>query len=164
MSIITKNVNAIVAILLSFGCLFSFSYTRAQQQEIPATEIREDFSDQELKSFIRAHEKVSAIQQESESKMISAIQEQGMSVDRFNEILKAQQDPAGNPEISPEELQSFNTAAEFIVLESKKTEMHLVNIIENEGIEVDTFNAIMVAYEQNQKVKARIIELIGHDY
>ena len=90
-------------LLFGFICLLPAVQVFAQEPAPqPSVEVREDFSDDELKSFVKANEKVMAIQIESEQKMIKAIEDEGLTVNRFNEILEDQRDPSRGNETSVE--------------------------------------------------------------
>lgn len=129
--------------------------------EEPSVGFREDFSDDELKSFVKANEKVMAIQMEGEQKMIKAIEDEGLTLDRFNKILEEQRDPQRGTETSPEELQSFNNAAQIILEENAKIEEAMSTSIEKEGIDISTYKQIMVAYQQSPTLQSRVNKMVN---
>ncbi len=134
-----------------------------QQQPGPAQpELREDYSDAELESFVNANKKVATIQEETEQMIIDQIEEKGMTLDRFNQILAGQQDPAIKDSVkaTPEELATFNQIATSIVSENEKVRDKIETSIEEEGINLDTYEAIMVAYQFSPKVQERIHKLL----
>lgn len=126
----------------------------------PSTEIREDFSDEEIKSFLKANEKVMAIQTEAEENMIKAIEHEGLTLDRFNEILEQQRDPQRGTETSPEDLRSFNNAAAIILEENARVEKEMTMSIEEQGIDIDTYKQIMLAYQQSPSVQSRVNQMV----
>lgn len=129
----------------------------------PSIKFREDFSDDELASFVKANEKVTTIQQESEQKMIKIIEDEGLSVGRFNEILESQRNPEKKTEASPEDLTSFNNAAQVIIQENQKIEQQMTTSIEEEGIDIDTYQEILIAYQQSPKVQDKVNKLLSKD-
>lgn len=151
-------------ILLCFVCLFPATKALAQESGIPpvppSVQMRDDFSDDELKSFVKANEKVMAIQLDGEQKMISAIEGEGLTVNRFHEILEQQRDPQKGGETSPEELKSFNNAAQVILEENSKIEKEMTSTLEEEGIDVETYQQIMLAYQQSPAVQERVNKLV----
>lgn len=122
----------------------------------PSTAIREDFSDDELKSFVKANERVMSIQMEAEQNMIKAIEAEGLTVDRFHQILEEQRDPQRGTETSADELKSFNNAAKVILEENAKVEKEMTTSIEEEGIDIETYKQIMLAYQQNPAIQSRV--------
>lgn len=153
-----KIITAISMVVMLF--ISSFAFAQQPQQQQPQQEVREDFTDEELTSFVKAHEKVIEIQQKSQEKMIQAIEEEGLSVEKFNKLIESQQDPNKEVDASAEELNSFNNAAQQIMQERQKTEVKVVSSIEDEGIDIGTYQAIMVAYQQSPEVQGRVNELL----
>ena len=156
-----KTRNAFALMLFGFMCLLPAAAVWAQETSPePSVGIREDFSDDELKSFVKANEKVMAIQMESEQKMIKAIEDEGLTVERFNEILEQQRDPSRSSETSAEELASFNNAAQIILQENEKIETQMTTSVEEEGIDIATYKQIMVAYQQRPELQTRVHEIL----
>jgi hypothetical protein len=150
--------------LFCFACFFPVAKVWAQEPVgPPSVQMREDFSDDELKSFVKANERVMVIQMEGEQKMIKAIEDQGLSVDRFHEILEEQRDPqrGTETETSPDELKSFNNAAQVILKENAILEKRMTDSIQEEGIDIETYQQIMVAYQQNPMIQNRVNKMIG---
>lgn len=147
--------------------VFLASATSAIAQEPaeqPSLQAREDFSDNELKSFVKASRKITSIQMETEQKMVQAIENEGLTVDRFHQILEHQRNPDSSAtETSPNELKSFNNAAQVIIQENKKVEEQMNASIEEEGIDVQTYNQIMVAYQQNAGIQRRVDQMISQE-
>ena len=149
-------------ILFCLMCLLPASAALAQDPaESPSIQLREDFSDDELKSFVQANERVVAIQLEGEQKMIKAIEQEGLTVDRFHEILEQQRDPQRGTETSSEELKSFNNAAQSILKENEELEKQMSASIEEEGIDIETYKQIMVAYQQNPGIQSRVNKMVN---
>jgi len=149
-------------LIISFISLFPATSACAQDTITPpSVGMRDDFSDDELKSFVKANEKVMGIQMEGEQKMIKAIEDEGLTLDRFNQILEEQRDPQRGTETSPEELKSFNNAAQVILEENAKIEKQMTSSIEEEGIDIETYKQIMVAYQQNTNIQSRVNKMVN---
>lgn len=157
--------NPLAALMLfCFACLLPVTKVWAQEPAAPpSVQMRENFSDDELKSFVKANESVMAIQMEGEQKMIKAIEDEGLTVNRFHEILEQQRDPQRGTETktSPEELKSFNDAAEVILEENAKLEERMTTSIQEEGIDVETYQQIMSAYQQNPSIQNRVNKMVN---
>ena len=151
-------------VIIGLICLFPAAAAWGQDTiPQPSVNIREDFSDEELKSFVTANEKAMTIQMEGEQKMINAIEEQGLTLDRFNEILEEQRDPLKESTTTAEELQSFNNAAQVILEENTRVEQQMTTTIEEEGIDIETYKQIMLAYQQNPTIQTRVNKMVGGD-
>jgi hypothetical protein len=133
-----------------------------QDQGTPQVNVREDYSDKELESFVNANEKVATIQQQTEEKIIGKIQENGLTIDRFNQILQGQRDPAVKDQIkaTPEELAAFNKVAQSIVDENQKVRQQIESSIQEEGLNLQTYEEMMVAYQYSPKVQKRVHKLL----
>ena len=150
--------------ILSFACLLPVVHVWAQEPAAPpSVQMREEFSDDELKSFVKANEKVMEIQMDGEQKMIKAIEDEGLTVNRFHEILEQQRDPQRGAETqtSPEELKSFNSAAQVILEENAKLEERMSTSIQAEGIDIETYQQIMLAYQQNPSIQNRVNKMVN---
>lgn len=160
MKITRLNLSLGKLLLIAFICLAPAAVWSQDTVPQPSTEMREDFSDDDLKSFLNANEEVMALQTEAEQKMIKAIEDEGLTLDRFNEILEEQRDPQRGTETSPEELQSFNNAAQVILDENARVEKEMTISIEQQGIDIDTYKRIMLAYQQNPTIQSRVNEMV----
>ncbi|GAA0190015.1 hypothetical protein GCM10009122_51100 [Fulvivirga kasyanovii] len=124
------------------------------------TQVRDDFSKDELESFVDAYEEVQVIQEESDKQVMTAIESGDLTMERFNEILAQQQDPGKVSDASAEEMAAFNSAAQTIIKERQKVEMQMVDAIEEEGIDINTYQEIMIAYQQSPKVQKKINKIL----
>lgn len=160
MLIINNSIKKTAGLLVFCLVLLSTTVIAQQEPQMQPEEttdsIREDFTEKELESFVKANEKIIQIQQESEQKIVKAIEDEGLSVERFTEILEAQQNPGKDVNASAEELQSFNKAAQVIITEGQKAQMQLLETLQQEGIDVDTYHDILYAYQQSPNVQDKI--------
>jgi hypothetical protein len=162
----TQQRNPALYILLLIGvfCAASQVSVFAQEPAEPAApQIRDDFSDDELTSFVKASKKITSIQMATEQKMIKAIENEGLTVDRFHQILEQQRNATSATETSPQELTSFNNAAQAIIEENRKVEQDMAASIEEEGIDIETYNQIMVAYQQNPGIQKKVDALLERE-
>ena len=138
-----------------------------QEQVIPPNQqeqgVREDFSDDELQKFVSAATKVQEVQQVRQQEMISAIEEEDLDVQRFNEIMAAQQGQAQNTDISDEEMEAFNLAMQKVMEKQEKLQTEVEETIEKEGISTDTYEEIMIAYQQSPKVQEKVTKLLQEE-
>lgn len=159
--LIIKNLKSNYLLTTLFlGLFLTFSSLLSAQQLPQQQEVKEDFSKKELASFIEANKKVTKIQTKSQQKMIKAIKEEGLSVERFNKIITAQQDPKKEVDTSADEMSSVNNVAQVIIKERKVVEGEMVKSIEEEGLDMETYQQIMYAYQQSQKVQQEVNALM----
>jgi hypothetical protein len=121
----------------------------------------EDISDAELKQFVQASAKAAAVQQESQMAMVAVVEEEKLTVEKFTEMAKAHQEQKlGEVKASPEEKAAFSKAAQRIMDMQPQIEQSMQQAIEKEGITLEKFEQIMLAYQQNAAVQARVQKLI----
>jgi len=149
-----------VALLLA---MVSTSAVIAQEQAPiqPQQEVRQDFEKKELDNFLNANLKINEIQMAAQSEMMKVIDKEGISVEKFNEIADAQQNPDSTAaKLDPKEVESFQKAAEKITGMQPAIEERMVKAVEGEGLDVETYQQIAQAYQQSPKVKGELDELI----
>ncbi len=138
---------------LSFMLVMLLSVTiQAQQTE---------FSDEELEQFADAVTEVMTIQQEGQTEMMTKIEEHDMDVQRFNEInMQAQEMPLDEIEATEEELESFQMINQEIEQIQIELEAELIETIEEQGLSLEKYEAIMGQYQQDPELQQRIQELM----
>lgn len=145
-------------------CLVLSTSLKAQQspmmqQQPPQSEGR--FKDAELKQFANAAVKVVVIQEETEQKMIQAIEKENLEVKKFNEILTAQQkQQLDQDNISEEDLEKFNKAAAQITKIQTDVQGKMTQVIQEEGLKPQRYEQILLAYQSNPDIKAKVDALI----
>lgn len=90
----------------------------AQQTTPPAQQgqTQQNFTDAELQQFADASARLMAVQQEGEKKMMGILQEENLSIDKFNEMAQAhQQQQLDQVEATTEEKAAFNKAAQRMI-------------------------------------------------
>jgi hypothetical protein len=129
-----------------------------QAQPQPAAEV----SSEDIEKFARAIAQLQTIQQETQTELLQIVEGQGLTPDRFNQIAEAQQNPqaATNVEISDEELQSFEQAANEITAVRQQTQARLQEAVQAEGLEVEQFNQILAAVQQDPALQQEVEQIL----
>lgn len=142
---------------LSFFFVFG-----AIAQETPVTQdVKEDFTDEEYETFVKINMEVMPIQQEAEGEMMNAITEKGLEVERFQELAQAQQTgKITDVSEDPEEISKFNLAGQEVLEVQKKVQGEIKQKIEDNNMDIQTFQQISMAYNQSEKVRGKIDELL----
>ena len=147
----TRNFLA-AALSLTFCFVFSSSLFAQGQQPM-----KTDFSDEELALFIDVNKEVVKVQQAAEQEMMQAIQEtDGMTVERFNEIAMAQQNPNENVSMSDDEKMAFQNAAQGVMEVQRETQAKIAAAVEEEGMAFNDYRQIMMAYQQSPELQEKI--------
>ncbi|MGK7876691.1 MAG: DUF4168 domain-containing protein [Xenococcaceae cyanobacterium] len=123
---------------------------------------RVEISPEELQQFVSAVKQMQAIQQASEEEMVQAVQNEGFSLQRFNEILKWKRNPEDRPptEVTQEETQSFEKAIIQIGEIQQQTESKMKQALESEGLELPRFNQILEAVQEDQDLQLQVQQMI----
>ncbi|PSL02343.1 DUF4168 domain-containing protein [Cecembia rubra] len=144
----------------------SFSLSSAFAQQLPGQmEVKEDFSDEELKEFVRVNVALIPVQENAQEKMVEAIQSSGLTIDRFQQLAQAQQ--AGNLRDAvetPEEVAQFNDAGQKVMATQEKMQEEIQKVISDSKLSEQEFQEIYVAYSQSAKVKEKVDEMMDKEF
>lgn len=155
---------AFVAASMSFGSAAFAQETATPQAETQEQASADEFTEAELVMFVEANSTVTEIQKASRDSLVAAIEDENLTVDRFNELAKAHraqklEEVAENPE----EISAFSNAAQRVVKMQPETKEKVEEAIEEEGLTVEKYEAIMAAYQNDPAVKAKISAVINKD-
>lgn len=144
----------------------TFSITSAFAQQLPGQmEVKEDFSDEELKEFVKVNVELMPIQEGAQEQMMEAIEKSGLSLDRFQVLAQAQQ--AGNlrdAAESPEEVAQFNDAGQKVMASQQSMQEEIQKVITESKLSEQEFQQIYVAYTQSEKVKEKIDAMMEKEF
>ncbi|MFW6277361.1 MAG: DUF4168 domain-containing protein [Prolixibacteraceae bacterium] len=129
-----------------------------QQQAQPA-----DVSNAELEQFALAFVEIQSIDQELQQKMVNAVQESGLEVEEFNEILNAQQNDNQEVDATEEELNKFTDAQESIEQIQNQGQQEMQKIISNNELTVPRYQEIMVAVRNDSELQQKLQEHIEEE-
>ena len=124
-----------------------------QQQAPPQIEV----SDDELELFIDASMNAQTVQAQSQQEMIAVVDEEGIEVSTYNEIMQAQQmgQPVDDLDVSGEDLERFESAHEQIQEIEVQMERQLAEAIEDKGMDMERFQEINMALQQDPELQQR---------
>ena len=144
---------------ISLALLAFFFVSEVSNAQAPQQQMKTDFSDQELKAFITSADKVGEIQKKGEEKMIRVIEENELDVNTFNTILQAKQQNA-EENIAPEQMEVFEKVMPEVLQEQQKVNTKIEKSLAEEGLNLETYQGIMMAYQQVPEVQERVHELM----
>ena len=135
----------------------SASPSQPQAQEASQAEI----SQEELQQFAKAIKQLQAIQQESEKKVVKAIEGEGLSRERFREISQVQQNPEtqSTTEVTDEEMQSFEKAVARVTELLQAAQSKMEQAVRAEGLEIQRFNQIATAVRQTPALQQELQQM-----
>jgi hypothetical protein len=154
--------NLIKALSFSFAMIVALP-TIAQQGLPPQQmQVNDDFTDEEYEEFVKVNVTLLPLQEESQTKMIRAIEGAGLKVERFQELAQAQQ--AGKlREVSGDEneISKFNQAGQQVIEAQQEMNTKVVEAISNSELSEERFQEMYMAYNQSEKVKTKVDEMIA---
>jgi Domain of unknown function (DUF4168) len=139
----------------------------------PTTGQASEITAQEVQQFANALKQMRSIHDQAQTQAGEAIQGQGLTVQRFNEILQSQRAAQGQPSgaapstpaqpstpASPEEQQKFDQALTQITQIQQSVEQRMEQAITGAGLNVQRFNQIFTIARQDQGLKQRIEQVL----
>lgn len=127
-------------------------------QEAPQIEV----SDEELELFIDASMNAQTVQMQSQQEMIAIVDEEGIEVNTYNEIMQAQQmgQPLEDIGVTESDIEKFERAQEQIQVVEERMERDLAQAVEEEGMEMERFQEINMAIQQDPELQQRAQQMI----
>lgn len=147
-----------IAITFAFSSAFAQGMGQQQQQQMPDVPTSEDVSDEELNQFVTTITEIEPIQVELQTDVQKLVEEQNLSMERFQELMMAMQNPqmADQVEISDEEREQIQNIQSDLSDLQMKAEEKMVEKIEENGMNVQRYQAIMMGAQQDQELMTRL--------
>lgn len=120
----------------------------------------QDISDQELQKFGDAFQQVRMLNQNSQQEMIKALEAEGISVDRFNAINQAEQNPNKEVEASDDELKKYESAMASIEEIQSDIQMQMKSKMKEAGIKFERYQQIMTMLQTDKELQQRLAQLM----
>ncbi|GAB3536878.1 hypothetical protein GCM10027443_28310 [Pontibacter brevis] len=162
MSLLNKLKGAAVAALI---LCFSAAGTVATAQQVTPPQqqgAQQNFSDTDVKQFADASTRLMMVQQEGEKKMMGILQEENLSIDKFNEMAQAhQQQKLAEVKATPEEMAAFNKAAQRMMDMQPAMQKEVETAIQKDGMTLQKYEQIMMAYRQDPALQERVNKMMG---
>ncbi|WP_229239744.1 DUF4168 domain-containing protein [Echinicola soli] len=155
-----KKVSLFSALLLLMGLgLHAQQISPQAPQDAPKAS---DFTNDEYDKFVAINAELIPVQQEVQGKMMDAIKEEGLDVQRFQELMQAQQTgKLTDASDDPEEIGKFNKAGQKVMEIQKEIQTKAEGLIEDNELSVQKFQQMSMAYNQSQEVRAKVDTLIS---
>lgn len=156
-----KSQTMFTGMLVAAFALFAIP-AEAQFQQPPQDAPQVDVSDEELETFVDASMNAQSVQAESQQEMVAVVDEEGIGVETYNEIMQAQQmgQSVEELDIPAEDIEKFESASEQIQEIEQDMEEKLAFAIEEEGMDMSRFQEINMAVQQDPELQQRVQQLI----
>jgi hypothetical protein len=133
------------------------------QQQEPMADA--DISDDELETFVQVNISLQETQMEAQEEMIEILDEEGISIDDFNQITQGLQmgQSEEDLDVSDEVLDNYNQASERIEEIEQRLDGDFEDAIAESGIDQDRFMEINMAIQQNPELMQRVQEIMQQE-
>lgn len=152
-----KKLKTMLVALWMMGGVAAMAQTPDASQQ-PA--LREDFKTEELEKFVDISTKVQTVQMGAQDTMVSAIKEEGMTVEQFNKLAQAQQSPGAASTATKEDQDKFQKASAKIMKIQEGIMGKVEQTIQKAGMDVQTYQQIVYAYQNSEKVKSALNQIV----
>lgn len=152
------NIQSSTTKLILLPTIFLFlslvSFTQIPSgQALPDT----NYTDEKLKLFVDAVSRVMILQEEGQLRMVATIQENELTLERFNELItEAQKDGPDTLNATDKEITSFNKSLSEIQILQMQLQDDMFEAIAHEGLDIYEYEQIMQAYDIHPEVKEKI--------
>ena len=150
----------IFSILAVAFCFISGNAYAQMPQQPQQQEVRTDFTDDELGKFVEAAQKVMAIQQQINHDVTEGIESEGLTVEQFQNMFNAMQDPQRELDATEEEQQAFDRAMQKVNDVQQEADTKVMQAVEDAGLSNQEYEEIMTAYQQDPEVQQRVNALL----
>lgn len=127
-------------------------------QETPQIQV----SPEELQKFVNSVKQLQLTYHQFQTSMVQAVEEEGLTQERFTEIYLAQQNSAAQPEteITQKEKQDFEKAFAKVEQIQLENQSQMKQIVEQEDLEVQRFNQIFAATLQDSTLQQQVRQML----
>ncbi len=117
-------------------------------------------SEEQLEQFAAALENVQSIRQEMVQDTQGVVADSSLDESRFQELYRADQGgPAPSSEATDSEQSEYDQVMQEIQQIQQQSNQEMVEAVEEEGLDVQQFNQIAQAIQQDPELQARLQEL-----
>lgn len=120
----------------------------------------QEFTDKDLTQFAEAFQQVRFINQSSQQDMVKALEAEGLSVERFNMINQAEQNPNKDSDATEEELNQYKSAMESVESIQAKTQEDLLAKISATGLSLERYQQIATQLQSDENLQKRLSEIM----
>ncbi len=120
-----------------------------------------EVSDEELKQFASALQQMQMMNQMAQQRMVAAVQDAGLEVERFSAIRQAQEAPDQTTDATEDELAKVDAAVAELEKIQEETNAQMVAKIEAAGLTEARYQEIGQALQNSQALQAKFQELMA---
>jgi len=130
----------------------------SQEPAAPQKEV----SSEELQRFANAVKQILTIEQDYQGRMAQAVENTGLSAERYIEIRKSQDSSTAQPsaEMSQEEKQNYEQANAQVTQLVQEADSKKKEAVQAQGLDLQRFNEIFAAIQQDPSLQQQVQQMI----
>ena len=117
---------------------------------------QKDVSDKELSQFADAYTEAQVQGQESQQKMIAIIKEEGLEVERFQEIQEAKTNPNKESNVTDAEKEKHEIVTTKLQKLQPEMQKNAIESIESTGISIKQFESLAAKIQVDKSLQQRL--------
>lgn len=156
MTFLNKAALTFAILLLSSGMLFA--QVQQQQPQMPDLPTSSDVSDEELEIIVTISGELEPIQVKAQEKIGAALEEEGISMERFQQMMMAMQNPqmADQVEISDEEMATIQSMQPKLMEIQGEAEQEMGAKMEENGLTMERYRMVVMGAQQDPDLMERL--------
>lgn len=152
---ILKTVKALILTII----VCTSAVAAQQGMQMPQVAPADSVSDAELEQFVYLAMDIQGIRMELDSTVIAKLDDEGMTTQRFQEIMRAQQNPqSADSNLSEKEIETMATMNTFLQDATMKAQQKQMAVIQNAELSQERFQSIAMALQSDQALAMRFQE------
>lgn len=132
---------------------------RTQQNQAQQVEV----SDAELERFAQAFQRMRMLNQQAQQQMAQIVEEEGMEIQRFNEIHQATVDPSVEVDVTEEEQEQYREIASEIQGMQQSFQGQLEEIVESQDLTLERYEQIATQLQRDPELQERLRAVFQED-
>lgn len=118
-------------------------------------------SDEDLEIFVVIYKEVQTENKKIQQKMVGTIQEEGMEINRYNEINQASANPNAEVEASEEEMEVYDKVTKKVEKIQTDFQEEVKTLIEDEGMTLKRYQEVYAALQKDKALQEKFGELMN---
>lgn len=156
MTFLNKAALTLAIFLLSTGILFA--QVQQQQPQMPDLPASSDVSDDEIEQIATTIGELEPIQVKAQEKIGAALEEEGISMERFQQMMMAMQNPqmADQVDISDEEMATIEGMQPKLMEIQGEAEQEMSAKMEENGLTMERYRMVVMGAQQDPDLMERL--------
>lgn len=117
-----------------------------------------DVSDSELASFAEVFQEIQNISKQNQEKMVKAIEDEGIELQRYNAIAKAQQSGDKDLEVSDDEIKKLRAINSQLVKINSETDELVEKKLSPNNLTFERYQEILQLVQKDEQLKMKLRE------